>query len=147
MGKHVFYLVHTLHLEAQPNPVYFSFKVATEGYHFYGYHPPHIANMGAPPMLDPKDFPNWQFCMKSHMSSSCVDLLDIIERGFSPRDPHNLTPSEKADHQLNATAMHMIQTAAGPTYLTHLRRCTTVKESWAALHTLFLGNESIQRSK
>ena len=25
--------------------------------------PPHIANMGAPPMLDPKDFPNWQFNM------------------------------------------------------------------------------------
>ena len=81
---------------------------------------PHIANMGAPPKLDTKEFPNWQFCMKSHMSSSCVDLLDIIERGFSPRDPANLTPSEKADHQLNATAMHMIQTAAGPTYLTHL---------------------------
>ena len=95
---------------------------------------PHIANMGTPPKLDPKDFPNWQFNMRSHMSSCCVFLIDIIEQGFHPQDPLNMTPTEKANHQLNATAMRMIQTAAGPTYTTHIQVCKTAKQCWDNLH-------------
>ena len=108
---------------------------------------PHITNMGAPPKLDPKDFPNWQYSMCSHMSSCCVFLIDILEQGFTPQDPHNMTPNEKANHQLNATAMHMIQTAAGPNYTTHIRMCTTAKQCWENLHNLLLGNKRIQLSK
>jgi hypothetical protein len=98
-------------------------------------------------MLDPKDFPNWQFNMRSHMSSCCVFLIDIIEQGFHPQDPLNMTPTEKANHQLNATAMRMIQTAAGPTYTTHIRVCKMAKQCWDNLHNLFLGSASIQLCK
>ena len=108
---------------------------------------PHIANMGPPPKLDPKDFPNWQYSMRSDMSSCCVFLIDVLEQGFTPQDPCNMTGNEKANHQLNATAMHMIQTAVGPTYTTHIRMCTTAKKCWDNLHNLFLGNKSIQLSK
>ena len=41
----------------------------------------------------------------------------------------------------------MIQTAASPTYTTHIRMCTTAKQCWENLHNLFLGNKSIQLSK
>ena len=58
-----------------------------------------------------------------------------------------MTANEKANHQLNATDMHMIQTAAGQTYTTHIRMCTTAKQCWDNLHNLFLENKSIQLSK
>lgn len=35
---------------------------------------PHIVPQGPPPMLDASSFVNWQFLMKSHLSSSSIEL-------------------------------------------------------------------------
>jgi hypothetical protein len=47
--------------------------------------------------------------MKSHISSSSAHLWRVIQNGFAPHDPHNLTGREEVDEQLNATAKHLIQ--------------------------------------
>ena len=49
--------------------------------------------------------------MKSHVSSSSVQLWRIIKNGFKPVDPDNLSPREVVDKQLNATAKHMLDKA------------------------------------
>ena len=52
---------------------------------------PHIIPQGAPPMLDTSNFANWQYLMRSHISSSSIELMRIVEDGFSPYDPKKLT--------------------------------------------------------
>ena len=81
------------------------------------------------------------------MSSSCTHLWRIVEQGFHLVEPNNLTPREDINSQLNATALHTIQSAATDEYLPHIQMCKTAKDAWQKLDNLFLGNKSIQQSK
>ena len=85
--------------------------------------------------------------MESHISGSCNSLWRSIVHGFHSHDPRNLTPREDIDSQLNKMALHIIQKALPREHVTHIRDCTTAKEAWDSLNTLFQGNESIQSSK
>ena len=60
-------------------------------------HPPHIVNLGPPPKLVKNDFANWVFRIESHLDHSSIQLMRVIEEGYYPRDPRNLTPREEAD--------------------------------------------------
>ncbi|KAK1607391.1 hypothetical protein QYE76_031064 [Lolium multiflorum] len=82
----------------------------------------------------------------SHVRSA-LELWRIIEEGYSPRDPKNLTRREVVDDQLNATAINMIHMAVTPKDRAHIRSLKTAKEAWNKLDKLFLGNESIQSSR
>ncbi|KAK1678322.1 hypothetical protein QYE76_039170 [Lolium multiflorum] len=108
---------------------------------------PRILTHGSPPLLDSNTFENWQFLMKSHVRSASTKLWRIIEEGYSPRDPKNLTRREVVDDQLNATAINMIHLAVTPKDRAHIRSLKTAKEAWNKLDKLFLGNESIQSSR
>ncbi|KAK1644213.1 hypothetical protein QYE76_062018 [Lolium multiflorum] len=108
---------------------------------------PHILTHGSPPLLESNSFENWQFLMKSHVRSASTELWRIIEEGYSPRDPKNLTRKEVVDDQLNATAINMIHMAVTPKDRAHIRSLKTAKEAWNKLDKLFLGNESIQSSR
>ncbi|KAK1653911.1 hypothetical protein QYE76_071716 [Lolium multiflorum] len=108
---------------------------------------PHILSHGSPPLLESNSFENWQFLMRSHVRSASTELWRIIEEGYSPRDPKNLTRREVVDDQLNATAINMIHMAVTPKDHAHIRSLKTAKEAWDKLDKLFLGNESIQSSR
>ena len=108
---------------------------------------PHYSNVGNPPMLDASSFANWQFLMRSHLSSANTELWRIVEEGYYPIDPSNVTRREYADRQHNATALHMIQRSLTPKDLSHIRQFNIAKEAWDYLTALFIGNESIQASK
>jgi hypothetical protein len=59
------------------------------------YYPmPHINNMGSPPKLDSRNFIKWQGLMKYHISSYSTHLWRVIQNGFAPHDPLNLTGRE-----------------------------------------------------
>ena len=51
-----------------------------------------INHLGPPPKLVKGDFANWFFRIKSHLNHSSTNLWRIIEQGFYPHDPNNLTP-------------------------------------------------------
>ncbi|KAK1616573.1 hypothetical protein QYE76_022090 [Lolium multiflorum] len=108
---------------------------------------PHILSHGSPPLLESNSFENWQFLMRSHVRSASTELWRIIEEGYSPRDPKNLTRREVVDDQLNATAINMIHMAVTPKDRAHIFSLKTAKEAWNELDKLFLGNESIQNSR
>ena len=55
---------------------------------------PHIISQGAPPMLDTSNFANWQYLMKSHISSSSIELMRIVEEGYNPVNAKNPTRGE-----------------------------------------------------
>ncbi|KAK1665923.1 hypothetical protein QYE76_054082 [Lolium multiflorum] len=76
-----------------------------------------------------------------------TELWRIIEEGYSPQDPMNLTRREVVDHQLNAIAIDMINLAITPKDHAHIRSLKTAKEAWDELDKLFLGNGSIQCSR
>jgi hypothetical protein len=88
---------------------------------------PHIVPQGTPLMLDASSFANWQFLMKSHVNSSSIELWIIIEDGFHPHDPKNLTRRESMDKQLNATALSIIQKSLTPKDMAHIRAISTAK--------------------
>jgi hypothetical protein len=119
--------------------------------HWYSPDPPiphpHINNRGDPPKLDALNFGQWQYQMISHMRSSCIELWRIVEEGFKPVDPNNLTRREVVDSQLNATALHMIQIAVGSKNLPHIQHFFTAKEAWEGLSDVFVGNESMKRTR
>ncbi|KAK1630880.1 hypothetical protein QYE76_005195 [Lolium multiflorum] len=108
---------------------------------------PRILTHGSPPLLESNNFENWQFLMKSHVRSASTELWRIIEEGYSPRDPKNLTRREVVDDQLNSTTINMIHLAVTPKDRAHIRSLKTAKEAWNKLDKLFLGNESIQSSR
>jgi hypothetical protein len=62
-------------------------------------------------------------------------------------DPNNLTRREVVDSQLNATALHMIQIAVGSKDLPHIQHFSTAKEAWQGLSDVFVGNESMKRTR
>jgi hypothetical protein len=62
-------------------------------------------------------------------------------------DPNNMTRREVVDSQLNATALHMIQNAVGSKDLPHIQHFSTAKEAWQGLSSLFVGNESMKRTR
>jgi hypothetical protein len=108
---------------------------------------PHINNMGSPPKLDSHNFIKWQGLIKSHISSSSTHLWRVIQNGFAPHNPLNLTRREEVDEQLNATAKHLLQQAMPDTHAAHINNLCTAKEVWDYLTMLFIGNESIWSSK
>ncbi|KAK1616982.1 hypothetical protein QYE76_022499 [Lolium multiflorum] len=108
---------------------------------------PHILSHGSPPLLESNNFENWQFLMKSHVRSASNELWRIIEEGYSPRDPKNLTRRDVVDDQLNATAINMIHMVVTPKDRAHIRSLKTAKEAWDKLDKLFLENASIQSSR
>jgi hypothetical protein len=85
--------------------------------------------------------------MKSHISSSSTHLWRVIQNGFAPHDPLNLTKREEVDEQLNVTAKHLLQQAMSDTHAAHINNLSTAKEVWDYLTMLFIGNESIRSSK
>ena len=76
------------------------------------------------------------------MSNTWTHLWKIVEQGFHPVDPDNLTPREDINSQLNATTLHKIQSEATDEYLPHIQMCKTAKDAWQKLDTLFLGNKT-----
>ena len=86
--------------------------------HWYSPNPtiphPHINHRGDPPKISAtSSFSQWQYLMKSHLNSSCIELWRIIEVGYKPVDPLNLTRREVVDFQLDATALHILQQVMG----------------------------------
>ena len=65
--------------------------------------------------------------MRSYVCSSSNELWRVIENGYTPVFPYNLTRIEVVDAQLNATALHMIQEAAGDKDLPHIQHLRTAK--------------------
>ncbi|KAK1649626.1 hypothetical protein QYE76_067431 [Lolium multiflorum] len=89
----------------------------------------------------------WVDPVGSGALGASTELWRIIEEGYSPRDPKNLTRREVVDDQLNATAINMIHMAVTPKDRAHIRSLKTAKEAWNKLDKLFLRNESIQSSR
>ena len=88
-------------------------KGKEEGYHAvpptYSPDPPvshpHINNIGVPPKIDASSsFSQWQYLMRTFLRSSCNELWRIVQKGFKPFDPDNLTRREVVDAQLDSTA-------------------------------------------
>jgi hypothetical protein len=85
--------------------------------------------------------------MISHMRSSCIELWRIVEEGFNAVDPNNLTKREVVDSQLIATVLHIIQISVGSNDLPHIQHFSTAKEAWQGLSDVFVGNESMKRTR
>ena len=109
-------------------------------------HPP-INNRGNPPKLDSINFNTWQAQMRSHICSSSNELWRVIENGFQARDPSNPTRREVVDGQLNSTSLHMIQQAVGEKDWPYVGHFTVAKDAWKGLEEVFLGNESMRRTR
>ena len=107
---------------------------------------PHINNMGPPPKLDLTNFANWVFRIESHLNSSSTQLWRIIEEGYYPHDPKNLSPREEVDNQLNASALFILQASLPPEELPHIRPFKLAKDAWDHINSMYKGSSSIQRS-
>ena len=89
---------------------------------------PRLNPVGPPPKLVKGDFANWVFSIKSHLNHSSTNLWRIIEQGYYPHDPSNLTPREDADNQYNHSALFILQSTVPPEDLPHLRPFTLSKD-------------------
>src|SRR4051812_8575389 len=85
--------------------------------------------------------------MESHLKSCSIEVWNIIELGFAPVFPENMTRREVVDFQLNSSALNIIQNAMTPKELAHIRTCKTVKGACEKLGSLFTRNDSIRESK
>ena len=83
---------------------------------------------------------------KRHLNHSSTNLWRIIEQGFYPHDPRNLTPREAADHQFNESALFIIQDAIPSKDIAHLRPFTVAKEAWQHVVSIYKGSANIQCS-
>ena len=72
--------------------------------------------------------------------------MRIIEQGFYPHDPYNLTPREAADHQFNVSVLCILQEAIPPEDIAHLRPFSVAKEAWEHVGSLYKRSASIQCS-
>ena len=72
--------------------------------------------------------------------------MRVIEEGYYPRDPRNLTPGEEVDKQLNSSALFILQAAVPTEDLSHLWPFTVAKECWEHIVSMYKGSSSIQRS-
>ena len=107
---------------------------------------PRLKPVGPPPKLVKGDFANWVFSIKSHLNHNSTNLWRIIEEGYYPHDPSNLTPREDADNQYNHSALFILQSAVPPEDLPHLRPFTLAKDCWEHIMVMYKGSSSIQRS-
>ena len=90
---------------------------------------PHINHRGDPPKIDAStSFTQWQYLMKTHLNSSCIKLWRVIQNGFKPVDPNNPIRREVVDHQLDSTALHILQQAVGEKELSHIQQFSTRSE-------------------
>ena len=85
--------------------------------------------------------------MKSHVCSSSIELWRIIQVGYKPHDPTNLTRREVVEAQLDATALYMIQKAVGNKDMSLIQHLTTAKDTWDALSELFVENDGMRRNR
>ncbi|KAK1630523.1 hypothetical protein QYE76_004838 [Lolium multiflorum] len=107
---------------------------------------PCILSHGPPPLLESNSFGDWKLLMRSYVRSTSTELWRIIEEGYSPQDPMNLTSREVVDHQLNAIAIDMILLAISPKDRAHIHSLKTAKEAWDKLDILVLEHVNIQSS-
>ena len=82
---------------------------------------PHLNSVGPPPkFIKNSDFATWVFRFKRHINHCSTNLWRIIEQGFYPYDPDNMTPRETADHQFNESALCILQDSIPPEDIAHL---------------------------
>ena len=109
---------------------------------------PHINNIGVPPKIEASSsFSQWQYLMQTYLRSSCNELWRIVQKGYKHFNPDNLTRREVVDAQLDSTALLILQQAVSPKELPHIQKFDTAKETWDALETRFLGNDSMKRNR
>ena len=108
---------------------------------------PHINHVGPPPILDGTNYSHWKFSMQGHLDSACMELWEVVVKGFEPEDSLCLTPQERVDRQLNATAAHMIKKGLSPSIYDQVLLIKNAKELWERLAIMHEGTTSIQRSK
>jgi len=76
-----------------------------------------------------------------------MQIWRVVEKGYYPKDVENLTSSEVIDQQLDANAMHMLETAMANEGVEHLRALPNAKAAWDYLLAMYDGNESAKRSR
>ena len=70
---------------------------------------PHINNIGVPPKIEASSsFSQWQYLMQTYLRNSCNELWRIVQKGYKPFNPDNLTRREVVDAQLDSTALHIL---------------------------------------
>ena len=62
-------------------------------------------------------------------------------------DPLYLTRREVVDHQLDSTALHILQQAVGEKELPHIQQFSIAKETWKAIEDRFVVNDSMRSNR
>ena len=85
--------------------------------------------------------------MESHLRSCSEELWDVVICGFKPVDPSNLTPRERYDRQLNATARDKIRSVVHRPLHDQICGYDSAKDLWNRIIVLQEGTTLIQNSK
>ena len=71
--------------------------------------------------------------MHNYLRYTNDEILDILEHGYHPDDPKNLTPRETYDKHLNDTAIMCIRKGTNDKQQRPYIHITSAKESWDSI--------------
>ena len=100
---------------------------------------------GKPPLLDDTaDFSLWRVGMQDHLRFANDEMLEILENGYNPVNPKNLTPGEAYDKHLNDTATMLIRKGMSDKQKRPYIHITNAKELWDSIVMTKTGTSTLR---
>jgi hypothetical protein len=107
---------------------------------------PHYNNLGNSPMYDGTHFSFWKSSMESHLRSYSEGLWEVVVQGYKPLDPNDLSPRDKYNRQLNASAWDKIRKGIHRELHDQVKNIESAKNLWERIIILQEGTSLIQKS-
>ena len=106
---------------------------------------PNYRHGGEPPVLDKKaDFSMWRVAMQDHLRFANDEMMAILEDGYNPVDPKNLTPREIYNRHLNDTAIMFLRKGMSEKQRRPFIHITSAKDLWDCIVRSKTGTSSLR---
>jgi hypothetical protein len=97
-------------------------------------------------MYDGTHFSFWKSSMGSHLRSCSEELWEVVVQGYKPLDPNDLSPQDKYNRKLNASARDKIRKGLHRELHDQVKNIESAKDLWERIIILQEGTSLIQKS-
>jgi hypothetical protein len=97
--------------------------------------------------FDGRNYAYWSDRVKNYLTSLGVDIWYSIVNGYVMSNNGPIDPNEKNLMSCNSKARHVILAALAPTVARKVMGCSTTKDVWDKLKSIYEGDPKVKQVK
>ena len=99
------------------------------------------------PTFDGEDFVFWKIRMKNYLMSLGLEVLALVEEGYDVPKVTPIESKERKKYWEHSKAINTLQVGVSKKILAKVLTCTSTKQLWGKLETLYAGDSKVKKAK